>query len=98
MAEAIDYASPGPLTSLDGVDPLALESVAADPVGICLPVHDLVIQPTDAQALNLPADRFDDNQIRPASSLVRRLLALEPAPLTPVREPDNRVGGTRRHS
>ncbi|MEJ2857545.1 MULTISPECIES: transglutaminase-like domain-containing protein [unclassified Saccharothrix] len=97
MAEVIDYASPGPLTSLDGVDPRALESVAADPVDICLPVHDLVIQPTDAQASNLPADRFDEKQIRPANSLVRRLLELDPAPLTTAREPDKRVIGTCRH-
>lgn len=97
MAKVIDYASPGRLTGLDGVSSLALESVATDPVGICLPVHDLVIQPTDAQALNLPADRFDENQIRPASMLVRRLLALDPAPLTTAREPNKRVVGTCRH-
>lgn len=97
MAEVIDYASPGPFTSLDGVDPVVLESVAADPVGICLPVHNLVIQPADAQALNLSADRFGENQIRPASSLVQRLLALDPTPLTTAREPDRRVVGTCRH-
>jgi hypothetical protein len=79
------------------VDSLALEPVAADPVGVCLPVHDLVIRPTDAQALNLPADRFDDNQIRPANSLIRQLLALDPAPLTTAREPGKRVVGTCRH-
>jgi Transglutaminase-like superfamily len=97
MTEGIDYASPGPFTSFDGVDPLALESVATDPVDICLPAHQLVIQPADAQTLNLPADRFDEKQIRPASSLVRRLFALDPAPLTTAREPDKRVVGTCRH-
>ncbi|WP_415854456.1 transglutaminase domain-containing protein [Sinomonas sp. G460-2] len=66
-------------------------------MGICLPVHNLVIQPTDAHALNLPADRFDENQIRPAHSLVRRLLALDPAPVTTAREPDRRLVGTCRH-
>jgi hypothetical protein len=55
-------------------------------VEICFPVHNLVIQLTDAQALKLPAERFDENQIRPASTLVRRLLALDPAPLTTARE------------
>jgi hypothetical protein len=97
MADVIDYASPGPFTSLDGVNPLALESAATDPVGICMPVHDLFIQPTDAQPLDLPADRFDDNQIRPANTLVRRLLALDPAPLTTARAPEKRVVGTCRH-
>lgn len=97
MTEVIDYVSPGPFTSLDGVDSRALESVAADPVGICMPVHGLVIQPADARALNLSAGRFDENQIRSASSLVHRLLALDPAPLNTAREPDKRVVGTCRH-
>lgn len=97
MVKVIDYAAPGPFTDLDGVGPLVLEPVATDSVGICLPVHNLVIQPADAQALNLPAERFDDNQVRPAGALVRRLLALDPAPLAAGREPDKRVVGTCRH-
>lgn len=97
MAKVIDYAAPGPLTGLDGVSTLALEGIATDPVDVCFPVHNLVIQPTDAQALNLPAERFDENQVRPASTLVRRLLELDPAPLTTTREPDKRVVGTCRH-
>ncbi|MGW7531251.1 transglutaminase-like domain-containing protein [Amycolatopsis sp. NPDC054798] len=97
MADVLDYTSPGPFTSLDGVDPLALESTADDPRGICLPVGELVVQPADAQALNLPADRFGENQIRPAGSLVKRLLELDPAPLATAREPAKRVVGTCRH-
>lgn len=79
------------------MDPLAVEPNAADPVGICLPVHLLVIQPADAQTLRLPAGRLGDNQIRPANSLARRLLALDPVPLTTAREPGKRVVGTCRH-
>lgn len=97
MASVIDYASPGPFTNLGDVDPRVLEPVAADPVGICLPVHTLVIQPTDTAGLGLPAARFDENQIRPANELVRRLLALDPAPLTTARAPGKRVIGTCRH-
>ncbi len=97
MAQPIDYAVPGPLTNLDGVPQAALEPVAADPVGICFPVHGLVIQPTDAEALDLPAERFAANQIRSASALVRELLALDPAPVTVPRAPGKRVVGTCRH-
>lgn len=62
-----------------------------------MPVHDLVIQPADAQPLDLPADRFEENQVRPARELVRQLLALDPAPLRISRAPDKRVVGTCRH-
>ncbi|WP_157472779.1 hypothetical protein [Frankia sp. EAN1pec] len=44
----------------------------------------MVIQPTDAQALGMPADRFDEKQIRPTHALVQRLLALDPALPGPV--------------
>lgn len=96
-AKAIDYASPGLFTSLDGVNSAAIEPIAADPVGICRPVRNLVIQPTDAQPMDLPEDRFAENQVRPVAELVRRLLALDPAPLTTAREPAKRVIGTCRH-
>ncbi|MGW0520777.1 transglutaminase domain-containing protein [Crossiella sp. NPDC003009] len=97
MAESIDYASPGPFTSLDGLDPHALESAAIAPVDICRPVHTLVVHPMDTPELDLPADRFEDNQIRPVNSLLQRLLALDPAPLTVPREPRKRVVGSCRH-
>ncbi|HYZ57486.1 MAG TPA: hypothetical protein VE733_28850 [Streptosporangiaceae bacterium] len=42
MAGEIDYASPGPLTGLDGVDPAALAMEAGGPAGVCFPVHGLV--------------------------------------------------------
>lgn len=97
MANRIDYALPGPLTDLAGVSPLAIERIAGPPAGICWPVHTLVIQPHDAKALGLPDDRFAENQIRPAASLIEALLKLDPAPLDVAREPDRRVIGTCRH-
>jgi hypothetical protein len=90
----IDYVTPGPLTDLDGVDPAALP---ADPVELCRSVRDLVIQPSDARSLDLPEERFAENQLRPAGALVARLLELDPAPLTTAREPRDRVVGTCRH-
>lgn len=57
----------------------------------------LVIQPTDAEGLDLPQDRFATNQIRPAAALVRALLALDPGPLSVARPPECRLVGTCRH-
>jgi Transglutaminase-like superfamily len=97
MDASIDYTVPGPLTGLDGVDSGALDPLTADPAEICRAIPHLVVQPDDARALNLPAVRFDENQIRPAGVLFNRLLALDPAPVTVPRDPRKRVVGTCRH-
>lgn len=97
-AAMIDYAVPGPFTTLDTTDNSAvLEPIGAAPPAICYPVHSLLIQPSDAESLGMPSERFATNQIRPAATLVAELLALDPSPLTMEREPDNRVVGTCRH-
>ena len=93
----IDFATPGPLTALDRVPPSALAGLPEDPVGICRPVRHLVLQPTDAAAAELPAQRRAENQIRPAARLVDVLLALDPAPLVEPRPAPLRVVGTCRH-
>jgi hypothetical protein len=97
MADAIDYAVPGPLTDLGNISPSALEPIPRDPVAICRPVHSLVSQPDDAKAQGLPAERYAENQVRPAGRLIEKLLALNPAPLDVERDPDQRVIGTCRH-
>ena len=78
VACPIDYTAPGPLTSLAGVTPQALEPVPGDPAGICRPVHALVIQPHDASALGPPARRLAENQLRPAVALIGALLVRAP--------------------
>ena len=79
-------------------DLLILRSLALDPVEICRPVHELVIQPTDAGELGLPGHRIEaENQIRPAAALVQRLIELDPTPLGRGRIARNRVIGTCRH-
>jgi len=93
----IDYSTPGPLTSLEGVSTEALATVGHDPVEICAPVHALVIQPSGAETLGLAPERFVTNQIRPAAKLIEALLSLDPAPLSTPRQPDKRVVGTCRH-
>jgi hypothetical protein len=92
----IDYSTPGPLTELTGTDRAAVE-IDGGPVAICWPVHSLVVQPDEAKAIGLSADRLEENQVRPAGALVARLLEMDPAPLTVGREPERRVVGTCRH-
>jgi Transglutaminase-like superfamily len=97
VTAAIDYTVPGPLTNLATISRSALESIPSAPADICRPAHTLVIQPGDAAALDLPAGRFAENQLRPAASLIGVLLALDPAALDVPRGPDRRVIGTCRH-
>jgi hypothetical protein len=94
MASGIDYAVAGPLTGL-GAAPRAVGS--HDPVAVCWPVHDLVIQPDQARTLRLPEERFGENQIRPAARLLEILTRLDPAPVDVARPPERRVVGTCRH-
>jgi hypothetical protein len=75
----------------------ALDGIDGSAVDVCLPVHRLVIEPSDAQALALAEERFEENQIRPARELIARLLRLDPAPLMTPRVPERRVIGTCRH-
>ena len=97
MVDAIDYEAPGPLTHLDSVHPSILEGIATDPVEICRLVHTLVIQPADAEALCVTAERFSEKQFRGAANLIEALIALDPAPLHVPRDPERRVIGTCRH-
>ncbi|GAA1582071.1 transglutaminase-like domain-containing protein [Actinoplanes couchii] len=93
----IDYAAAGPLTDLGTVHRAALDDLPEDPVAVCALAHRLVIQPTDAGQLDLPPGRFSENQLRPAASLIRVLLTLDPAPLAAGRPAEQRVIGTCRH-
>lgn len=67
---ALDYAVAGPLTELDTVS----WTVSPDnPVAVCWPVHDLVIQPDQGRRQGLAEERFAENQIRPAARLLEIL-------------------------
>jgi Transglutaminase-like superfamily len=97
VTDAINYSVPGPLTDLTTISPAALERIPSKPVDICRSAHTLVIQPSDAKALDLSDERFSENQLRPAAALVEALLALDPVSLNVPRTPDRRVVGTCRH-
>lgn len=93
----IDYGSAGVFTTLTGSEASLFEGLPDDPVEICRPVHGLVIQPTEAEKLDLPETRFIENQLRPVQGIVDALIALDPSPLVAPREPEHRVVGTCRH-
>jgi hypothetical protein len=84
------------MTDLSSVAPEILAGIPADPIAIGLIVNALVIQQIDAEPLGIPAERFDERNIRPAAGIVAALLALNRAPLTTAREPKDRVVGTCR--
>lgn len=96
MTGAIDYTRPGPLTDVGDVSAAVLEAVPADPVGICRLVPGLVLHPFEATDLGLDAGRFGEREIRPASAIIRAVLALDPAALDVPREPERRLVGTCR--
>ena len=95
--DALDYSSPGLFTTLDPAQLRLVEVLPDDPVGICAVAQGLVIQPHDATAAGLGADRIAEKDIRAASELVAVLVALDASPLQHAREPAARVVGTCRH-
>jgi Transglutaminase-like superfamily len=95
--DSIDYAAPGPLTTLNEIDPRLLEGLGSEPVEICWPVHRLVIQPDDAERAGVPAARLAEKSVRPAAVLIAVLIALDPSPLHVPRMESDRVVGTCRH-
>jgi len=100
MSADLAYSSAGALTELASISPAALAGLAqlaADPVTLCQQVSGLVIQPHDAVAAGVDADRLPEKDIRPAALLVEILVALDPAPLHLARPARTRVVGTCRH-
>ncbi|MFI7638398.1 transglutaminase-like domain-containing protein [Nonomuraea sp. NPDC049400] len=93
----IDYARPGPFTTLDAGQSALAAALPADPVEICRVATGLVIQPHDAAALPVPEERMAEKNLRPTSAIVEALARLDPAPLTTPRPARLRVVGTCRH-
>lgn len=95
--DVLNYSRPGPFTGLDSDQLRLIEGLPEDPVGVCAAVQGLVIQPAEAAALGVPADRIAEKNIRPVDKLITALTALDPAPLHQPRTPETRVIGTCRH-
>lgn len=94
---SIDYATPGPLTTLNQLDLGLLDGLSSEPVEICWPVHSLVVQPDVAERAGVPAERLAEKNVRPAADLIAVLIALNPSPIHVARTEKERVVGTCRH-
>lgn len=96
---AIDCTASGPMTDLTGIAPAQIDAVPHDPFAISGLASGLVIQPWEAEQLDLglAPERFAERNVRPAAELIRALLAVSPEPLTTARPPERRLVGTCRH-
>jgi hypothetical protein len=92
------FAQPGPTTQLGEYADLLAE-LPSDPEELARVVRGLLIhQGLVAPAgLELPAERFTDRERVGASSIVRRVLRLDPSPLRSERPPENRMVGYCYH-
>jgi hypothetical protein len=99
VAESLAYfATPGPLTDLGGHASHVRELPDALPE-LCRVVQGLVVHPFLAHLYRLSpqALRQDELELRTASDMMNRLLALDPRPLTEPRSPEHRLVGNCRH-
>ena len=92
----IDYAGPGPLTTLAARHIDAAAALPHDPPGICAVVPGLVVHPLDTDDLELSPERMAAQSLRPVSATLDALLAIDGADLTVERSREDRVVGTCR--
>ncbi len=92
------YATPGPLTVLDGWD-AALVGMPTDPAEVTEVVQGLVVHAhmTALYGVDLSPEREWETQTRAAGDVVRLLLERDPRPLVEARAPTDRFLGNCRH-
>ncbi len=94
------YRSPGPMTDLSSCAPAALQDLPDSPADLMAVVRGCVIEPgtlTQIYKLDLPVGRDDERQIRPAASMVAKIMELQDDPLVHARPPERRFFGTCRN-
>jgi transglutaminase superfamily protein len=92
------YATPGPLTDLTAHASL-IRGLPTDLREVCRVVQGSIVHPFLAQLYGLAPEavRLDEVEIRRASEMVDRILALDPRPLGETRPPERRFVGNCRH-
>jgi len=92
------YAMPGPFTDL-AAHRSHVRDVPEDLAALCRIVQGLIIHPFHAKLYGLEPQSLcqDDVQIRSASEMLDRVLALDARPLSEERPPDRRFVGNCRH-
>ena len=92
------YATPGPFTDL-GAHAARVRELPRALAEVCRVVQGLVVHPFLSRLYGLDPDtlRWDDLQVRSASQMLDRVLALDPGPLSTPRVPAHRFVGNCRH-
>jgi transglutaminase-like putative cysteine protease len=92
------YAQPGPMTALD-LRPAVAEGLPADPLGLCRVARGVIVHEFLAASLygvEIPPERADEVETRPASAIVDTIQALDRRPLVEARPPERRMFGNCR--
>jgi hypothetical protein len=92
------YAAPGPLSDL-GPHASRVKELPEDVAGLCRVVQGLVVHPflSHLYGLEPSALRHEEVELRTATAMVDRMLALDARPLGVARPPERRVVGNCRH-
>lgn len=93
----IQWDQPGRFSEIDEDLRWALANLPDDPVELCRSAQGLVMLPQLAGAFGIPESRMGEQSIRPASDILRRVLALDASEVGADRHADSRVVGTCRH-
>jgi transglutaminase superfamily protein len=90
-SSAASYAWPGPMTAIDGEEPLL--ALRDDPSAVAALVQGLVIHNawTSRYGIDVPPEREEEVELRPAAAMLGRIRELDPAPVTEARPPDRRL-------
>lgn len=99
VAEVRFYGEAGPMTTLDGIPAQLLEGMPTDPVGIADRVQGLVLHPSWANSygVSVPEERLAELQIRSATRMIERIVAIDARPVAQRRSPEHRLVGNCRH-
>jgi hypothetical protein len=87
------------MTDLEDVPEHALAGLPDDPVALCRIAAGVMVHEAWAPAygFEVPADRVEEVELRPAAAIVAAILALEDRPLVEPRPVEQRVVGVCRH-
>jgi Transglutaminase-like superfamily len=93
------WSAAAPMTDLSSVNARALSGLPDDPLDVCRIAAGVMVHEAWAGAygFEVPPDRSEEVELRPAAAIVDAILALDDRPLVAARPVDKRVVGVCRH-